>query len=322
MIAERGQAANGYSVVIRKCSIADIEAAPNAIQILAEYEHECATPGVGKAVPQWDIYRAIESTGVMQAFGAYVEGHLVGFITVTVMRHPHYAELIGSYESYFVLSEHRGSGAGMALLRAAKEHARELGAVGLFVNSAPGSNLDRVLTGIGARHTHNVRFISLCSLPVTQPQASFPAMSADVLKQVAGFGDALAPYAESTADTDHVLHAGTYARTLKLPAGMVLVGALVKVDTVVVFHGKARVFVGDEWLLLDGYHVIPAGAMRSQVFVSITDCYITAIFATVAKTVAEAEEQATGNPDGLLSRAPGSRNSIFNSGETPCLMQT
>lgn len=313
------QTGGGSMVVIRKCSISEIENDPNADRILAEYEHECATPGVGKAVPQWDIYRAIESTGVMQAFGAFVDGHLVGFITVTVMRHPHYAELIASYESYFVLADYRGTGAGMALLRAAKELAKERGAVGLFVNSAPGSSLDRVLTGIGARHTHNVRFIPLCSALVSQDQANFPAMSAEVLEQVAGLGSALAPCAESSVDTDHVLHAGTYARTLKLPAGMVLVGALVKVDTVVVFHGKAKVFVGNDWLLLDGYRVIPASAMRSQVFVSITDCYITAIFATDAKTVEEAEAQATGNPEGLLSRSQESRNSFFVSGEAQCL---
>lgn len=301
---------------VRKCSISDIENAKNIAYLLSEYADECSTPGIGRAVPQWDIYRSIESAGVMQAFGAFIDDLLIGFMTVTVMRHPHYAETIASYESYFVASAHRNTGAGIALLGAAKDHSRELGAVGMFVNSAPGSNLDRVLDGIGAQHTHNVRLIPLNQL--AEKKTKFPAMNSESIDLVSSVGNALADITEAS-ETDHVLHAGTYTRTLKLPADRVLVGAVVKVDTVVIFHGKAKVYVGDAWIVLDGYHVIPASAMRSQIFVSITDCYITAIFATDAKTVEEAEAQATGNPEGLLSRSQESRNSFFVSGEAPCL---
>jgi hypothetical protein len=146
-------------------------------------------------------------------------------------------------------------------------------------------------------------------------------MPESIRDQVGKFRDAIESVGVKSMHTDHVLHAGTYARTMKLEAGHVLVGTVVQVDTVVIFHGKAKVFVGYGWVLLDGYHVIPASAMRQQVFESITDCYITAIFATDATTVEEAEAQATSTPNALLSRAKESCNTIFKSGGSQCLTQ-
>lgn len=321
MIVDDKQPVGGSLLTIRKCAISEIEDSPNINEILAEYALECATDGAGVSSPQWDIYRAIEASGALQSFGAFVDGLMVGFITVAVMRRPHYEQPIASYESYFVLSRFRKTGAGMALLRTAKEYAKDSGAPGLFVNAAVGSDLDGVLSGIGARHTHNVRFIPLKTQSVANNRPQFQAMPEPIRDQVGKFCDAIESVGVNSMHTDHVLHAGTYARTMKLEAGHVLVGTVVQVDTVVIFHGKAKVFVGDGWVLLDGYHVIPAAAMRQQVFESITDCYITAIFATDATTVEEAEAQATSTPDALLSRAEESRNSIFILGEKPCLTQ-
>jgi len=130
---------------------------------------------------------------------------------------------------------------------------------------------------------------------------------------------AAAPQAEIT--TQHTLFAGMYARTMKLPAGHVLVGALVQVETIVVFDGDAEVFVGDSTIRLTGNHVIAASAMRKQIYWAHADCYITAVFVTDAKTVSEAEEQATQEHARLASRQAGNKNLILQKEEQACLSQ-
>ena len=127
--------------------------------------------------------------------------------------------------------------------------------------------------------------------------------------------------AQTEITTQHTLHAGMYARTMKLPAGNVLVGALVQVETIVIFDGDADVFVGDSTIRLTGHHVIAASAFRKQIYTAHTDCHITAIHATTAKTVAEAEAEATEEHHRLASRRAGNMNISNESGDHACLTQ-
>lgn len=150
------------SIVIRPCTVAEIEGAPNISALLDEYENESATEGLGNAAPQWWLYRLMESKGMLHPLGAFSGDTLAGFITLAVMQRPHYSELIASYESFFVASEYRRTGAGMQLLRSAESLARLMGAPGLFVNAAIGSNLERILEASSAyTNTHRVFFRGL-----------------------------------------------------------------------------------------------------------------------------------------------------------------
>jgi hypothetical protein len=103
-------------------------------------------------------------------------------------------------------------------------------------------------------------------------------------------------------NTEHVIHGGMYIRTIRLDAEIVLVGALVKVSTVLIVSGKTAVFTGEGWIELDGYHVIPARAGRKQIFVTREETSITMIFRTNAKTVEQAEEEFTSEAEALMSR--------------------
>lgn len=146
-------------VLIRTCTVADVEQAPNVGELLDEYAMEVATEGLGKAVPQWWLYHRMESTGLLHVLGAYSDDTLVGFITLVVMQRPHYEGLVASYESFFVASEFRRTGAGTQLLRRAESLARSLGALGLFVNAGVGSRLERMLDASPpCRNTHRVFF--------------------------------------------------------------------------------------------------------------------------------------------------------------------
>lgn len=102
--------------------------------------------------------------------------------------------------------------------------------------------------------------------------------------------------------TQHVFHAGMYARTIMIPAGVMLTGALIKIATMLIVQGDAIVYIGDRSIELKGYHVVPASAGRKQAFVAMADTYLTMIFPTDATEIADAEDEFTDEADMLMSR--------------------
>jgi hypothetical protein len=136
-----------------------------------------------------------------------------------------------------------------------------------------------------------------------QPRyATLPSTTPELLAQIGEFENAVLGNGAVEVPTQHVIHAGMYARTIVMPAGVVLTGALMKRATLVIVTGKAAVLAGDVWVELDGYNVMPASAGRKQVFVSRSQAVITMVFPTAAKTVEEAEAEFTDDCARLLSR--------------------
>lgn len=114
--------------------------------------------------------------------------------------------------------------------------------------------------------------------------------------------------------TDHVIHGGMYLRTITMPPGTVLMGALVKIPTTVITVGAAKVYVGGVWREVTGYNVLPARARRKQIFVSIGALIVTMMFPTKARTVEEAEREFTDEHELLLSHRQD-LNSVRITGE-------
>ena len=114
--------------------------------------------------------------------------------------------------------------------------------------------------------------------------------------------------------THHVLHAGMYSRTIRMPANTIMTGALIKIPTVLILNGDATI-VSDETIRLTGYGVIPASAHRKQVFIAHADTDLTMMFPTNATTVEEAEAQFTDEVDLLISRAQSKHDVIIITGE-------
>jgi hypothetical protein len=129
-----------------------------------------------------------------------------------------------------------------------------------------------------------------------------PPTPPDVLRQIELLEEKLMGDEPVEVPTEHVIHAGMYARTIVMPAEHMLLGALIKIPTLVIVLGAARVLAGDRWIELEGYNVIPASAGRKQVFVSHSPVILTMLFPTSAKTVEEAEEEMTDEAFRLLSR--------------------
>lgn len=134
------------------------------------------------------------------------------------------------------------------------------------------------------------------------PLASLPATTPELLARINVLQGELVGNEPVNVPTQHVIHAGMYARTIVVPKEMVLVGALLKRATLVIVTGSAAVLAGEEWLELEGYNVIPASAGRKQVFVSYSPVIITMLFPTQARTVEDAEAEFTDEAVSLLSR--------------------
>lgn len=139
--------------------------------------------------------------------------------------------------------------------------------------------------------------------------------TADNIDTVTALQDIIIQTPQAEIETSHIIHGGMYTRTIKIPAGVLLTGALIKVATVLIVQGDVLVYVGDKSVELHGYNVFAASANRKQVFMAMSDVYLTTVFPTSAKTVEEAENEFTDEANLLLSREQTDNNTIIITGE-------
>lgn len=141
----------------------------------------------------------------------------------------------------------------------------------------------------------------------------FMAMTKDNLDKVSRLESNLRELEQVPIVTTHHFHAGMYARTIRIPKGVCITGALIRMPTLLIFSGHCTVFAGCSPIELAGYHVIPGDAGRKQVFVAHEDTDLTMLFPTSATTVEEAEAEFTDESELLGSRK--SENLIIKAGE-------
>lgn len=142
-----------------------------------------------------------------------------------------------------------------------------------------------------------------------------PPMSNEAISKVRELEAIILDMPQADLTTHHVFHGGMYARTIMIPAGVVLTGALIKISTMVIVCGDVTVYVGDKAMELYGYNVIPASAGRKQVFLAKSDTWVTMLFPTDAVTVAEAEAKFTDEIDILASGGELCKNVVTITGE-------
>jgi hypothetical protein len=102
--------------------------------------------------------------------------------------------------------------------------------------------------------------------------------------------------------TSHLIHGGMYARTIFIPAGTAIVGALTKLDNIVIFNGDITVTTDDGSRRFAGFHVLPANKGRKRVGIAHADTYWTTLIKTDAKTNEDAEEEMTDEASRLQTR--------------------
>ena len=143
-------------MIIRPCTLDEIEHSPRLAEVLEAYGRESSIAELGPSSPDMATYRQMAASGIWHAIGAFAP-ELVGIATVLVFGLPHYAgRRVASMESIFVLPAFRGGGAGLKLLRAAEQCAREQGASALMVSTPAGSRLESVMARSSYRATNRV----------------------------------------------------------------------------------------------------------------------------------------------------------------------
>jgi GNAT superfamily N-acetyltransferase len=145
-------------VIIKPCTIAEIEQAKNIAALLDEYGVECSISGLPHPTAQMKMYYTLEAAGALYTFGAFQDSTLIGFVTVLSHVMPHYGVSASTTESFFVAKAHRKTGAGQKLRQAAEQYAKNRGSSGLLISTPHGGQLAKVLPGVGYRQTNAVFF--------------------------------------------------------------------------------------------------------------------------------------------------------------------
>lgn len=129
-----------------------------------------------------------------------------------------------------------------------------------------------------------------------------PPMSEECVESVRRLEAAVKQMPQIEIATEHVFHAGLYGRTILMPAGTVLVGVQIQIPTLLIIAGDCQMIGDDGPVRFAGYHVTRGQAGRKAGFLALGDTWLTMLFATDAKTVEEAENEFTNEPDNLGSR--------------------
>jgi hypothetical protein len=102
--------------------------------------------------------------------------------------------------------------------------------------------------------------------------------------------------------TSHVVHGGLCARTILIPAGTVLTGALTAKDNVCVICGDITVTTDAGPQRLTGFHVIPANAGAKRVGIAHADTWWTTLHRTELTDIKAIEDEMTPEAAQLQTR--------------------
>jgi hypothetical protein len=147
--------------------------------------------------------------------------------------------------------------------------------------------------------------------PVPVLAAPSPAM----LNQLVDVHALVAACPQIPIVTEHLLHGGMYARTIRRDIDSVTVGSLINKATILIVNGSCSLLVGDRRVDLTGYNVLAGLPGRKSFSWAYSPVEMTMIFATQAKTIEEAENEIFAEADQLLSRRDDSRDQVTITGQ-------
>ena len=138
------------------------------------------------------------------------------------------------------------------------------------------------------------------TLAPVDPQALIAGMpSVEAVRELEA---ALIGFPQVDLSTTHLVHGGLSARTILIPAGTVLTGALTNCDNVCVLCGDITVTTDTGPVRLLGFNVLPAKAGSKRVGVAHADTWWTTLHRTDLTDIAAIEEEMTGEADLLQTR--------------------
>ena len=151
--------------------------------------------------------------------------------------------------------------------------------------------------------------------PKPTPPAIIPAPSPavlDALTRLQEFCLSLPPkdFPQIPLVTEHLLHGGMYARTVRREFDSVTIGSLINKATILIVNGSCSMLIEDRRVDLEGYNVLAGLPGRKSMSVAHGPVEMTMICPTSAKTVEEAENEIIAESDQLLSRRNDNRNLV------------
>lgn len=102
--------------------------------------------------------------------------------------------------------------------------------------------------------------------------------------------------------TQHLVHGGMCARTIFIPAGTFLTGALTEMDNVCVMFGDIEVTTDDGPVRLVGFHVLAAKAGAKRAGRTFADTWWTTVWPTKLTEIADIEDEMTREAAKLQTR--------------------
>ena len=102
--------------------------------------------------------------------------------------------------------------------------------------------------------------------------------------------------------TTHVIHGGIATRTIFIPAGTVITGALTNLDNVCILCGDITVTTDKGAKRLTGFHVIPAGSGFKRAGYAHSDTYWSTSWKTDLTNIEEIENEMTNECAKLQTR--------------------
>jgi hypothetical protein len=102
--------------------------------------------------------------------------------------------------------------------------------------------------------------------------------------------------------TANLIHAGMCARTIFIPAGVMLTGALTNLDNICITSGDITVTTDDGTVRFTGYHVLPATKGNKRAGIAHADTYWTTVWKTDLTDITEIEDEMTNESEILQSR--------------------
>ena len=140
------------------CTVADIEASPKFVALALEHAREHQVEGMPPSVPDWPSYQCLEQAGLLYSWSATLEGSVIGYISIVVSVHPRCGVPLATTEGWFVVKEHRKTGAGLKLFKLAEAKSLELTGRNPLVGAPMDSDLSRAMVGLGYHEISRVLF--------------------------------------------------------------------------------------------------------------------------------------------------------------------
>ena len=141
----------------------------------------------------------------------------------------------------------------------------------------------------------------MSTLAIASP-TTIPAPSAHTLDQLTRLQTLMADLPEVPLPTEHLLHGGMYARTVRRDFDSVTIGSLINKATILIVNGPCSMLIGDKRVDLEGYNVLAGLPGRKSMSVTRGPVEMTMICPTSAVSVEEAENEIFAEADMLVSR--------------------